>query len=101
MSDQEKQDQLEAKLSVILSTKIGRKVIFAEEFKIIKVPLEKNLDGTSVGEIDLILLPKDPELHCLAVDLTYLIKAYGEAMGITEESVAKKQIIKEQKDYVR
>lgn len=94
MSDKE-QEQLEEKLSKILSEKLNRKVVFADTFKIISVPVSKD-----TTEVDIILEPKDPNLPAVCMDLLYLIRCYGEAVGITKESVKLEEKMKKGPTYV-
>lgn len=92
MSDE--QNKIEEIISKALSEKIGKKVIFAENFKIVNVPYA---EGKS--EIDIVLEPKDPTLPAVCMDLLYLIRCYGETLGITKESVMAEA--KRDADYVR
>ena len=80
MSEDQKQLELEAKLSAALSEKLGRKVVFADTFKVIKV-------GT---ETDVILEPADKTLPAVAMDLIYLITSYGEVLGMKAEKEDKR-----------
>ena len=78
--NEEEQDKLEATIEKALSEKLDRKVVFAEHFKIAGVPL-----GKGETEIDVILIPKDPNIPAVCMDLLYLIRCYGEFLGIKGE----------------